>query len=177
MQTDDGTHRLDSTPNPRSLVDRIVGVGSPHGDDQVGWLLIEQLRHDPQLKAETRAVRNAVGLTDHLDGCRRLIIVDACRSGAPPGTITRFEWPDARIQLRHGTSTHGLGVADTLRLTEKLGRLPPRVVLFGIEVGECRPAADVDGELAGVLAGLARQIAAEVMHSVDSVGAGGGSFP
>ncbi len=143
-----------------SPVDRILGIGSPHGDDQVGWRCIEllQQRH-PTLGAETRAIAEVTEILNYVDGCQRMAIVDASRSGAPAGTIAQYTWPDSRIAGQHRHSTHGIGVADTLRLAEQLGRLPAQVVLFGVEIADCRPGADISSGVATGLAALVEKIA------------------
>jgi hydrogenase maturation protease len=38
-------------------------------------------------------------------------------------------------------STHDLGLADIVELGRVLGRLPPRLVILGIEVADCAPGA------------------------------------
>ena len=60
---------------------RVVGVGSPHGDDRVGWRLVEDLAESAGPGVEAVAVAQPLGLLDHLDGCSALIVVDACRAG------------------------------------------------------------------------------------------------
>ena len=64
---------------PRGI--RVVGVGSPHGDDRVGWRLVEDLAESAGAGVEAVAVTQPLGLLDHLDGCSVLIVVDACRAG------------------------------------------------------------------------------------------------
>ena len=63
-----------------------------------------------------------------------MILIDAMRSGVPAGSIRSIN----RDQLeRYGErlSSHALGVAEMLALGEKLGDLPDRLWLIGIEVG------------------------------------------
>lgn len=78
-------------------------------------------------------------LLEHLADCRRMLILDACRSGAPPGSIVRLQWPDPRIPRTPFASSHALGLADALRLAECLGRLPPRVVILAVELHDVGP--------------------------------------
>lgn len=78
-------------------------------------------------------------LLDQLAGCERMLVLDACRTGAPPGTVVRLEWPDSRIASAGFASSHQLGLADVLRLAETLRRLPRRVILFGVELQRAEP--------------------------------------
>jgi hydrogenase maturation protease len=76
-------------------------------------------------------------LLDDWDGDDLAIVVDAVRSGAPPGTVT-LTWLDrlGDVVLPAGcgrASTHGLGVADVFRLACEIGLGPRRVALVGVE--------------------------------------------
>ena len=68
------------------------------------------------------------------DGLQTLVVVDAMRSGAPPGTLRRFEADDAPLprELRLA-STHAMGIAEALELGRALGRAPRRVAVLGLE--------------------------------------------
>jgi hydrogenase maturation protease len=121
----------------------VAGFGSPHGDDQAGWRLAGMLKRRTGLPARVIAVHEATQLLEALEDCRRLIIVDACQSGGPVGSITQLRWPDARIAERHHHSTHGVGICGSLQLACRLGRMPPQVDVFGIEVEDCSPGRDI----------------------------------
>jgi hydrogenase maturation protease len=108
------------------------------------------------------AVSEAVRLLDHLEGCETLLVVDACRSGAPAGTIHRVAWPDPRLQELDNVSSHGLGVRRALELAAALGRLPPQVVLIGVEAQACSPTAQMSLPVRRALPELYRWVFAEV---------------
>jgi hydrogenase maturation protease len=137
-------------------------MGSPFGDDQAGWRVVDMLQQRPHVPARLKKVHEATQLLDALPGCRRLIIIDGCRSGAPRGAVTRLRWPDARIAARHNQSTHGVGVDDVLRLAERIGRLPDEVEIFGIEVTECEPGHEICLEVLRAASELEAVIAAEL---------------
>ncbi len=143
----------------------VVGVGSPFGDDRVGWRLVEMLQRRARVPARLKLVSEATQLIDELDGCRRLIVVDACRSGGSLGTVTRLHWPDSRIAECHSESTHGIGVYDALGLSERLGWLPPAVDIFGIEVGGCEPGSEIGLEVLRGVAELETLILAELCEA------------
>ena len=141
---------------------RIIAIGSPHGDDQVAWRLIERLRIPPASHAETVALSDPLHLYDYLENCDRLIVVDACAGGGSSGWITRMEWPDARVERRHAHSTHGISVVDALRLAETLGRFPPQVVLFGVELRQCQPLHPLSDDVEYALNELEKRILLEI---------------
>ena len=139
----------------------IVGLGSPHGDDQAGWQFVELLRHRPTLPARVVAISDVTQIVDHLEDCRRLLIIDACHSGVPVGTITWLKWPDPRIQQRHSHSTHGLGIWEALHLAARLGRLPSMVDVFGVEIGQWKPGELPSREVLQALAEMESLIVSE----------------
>jgi hydrogenase maturation protease len=79
---------------------------------------------------------------DDLAEAEVAFVVDACRSGAPPGTVRRVEIGDDPL-VRGPTrySSHGLGVAEAIELARALGRLPRRLVVFSIEGQDFRLGA------------------------------------
>ena len=156
-----------------SSTNRVIGIGSPHGDDQAGWRLVETLRRQVELKVAVLAVGDPTDLLDCLDGCRSLVIVDACRTGAPAGTITRLQWPDPRIRHQHGHSTHRFGVPAVLDLAQQLHRLPERVVVLGVEVAACHALSEMSQVVVAALEELQRRVLTEIGRRHDRVCEGG----
>ncbi|MFN8544659.1 MAG: hydrogenase maturation protease [Candidatus Binatia bacterium] len=137
---------------------RVVGCGSLHGDDAVGWVVVEAL--GPRAGVSVHRVEGGAQLLDLLDGRGSVLLVDAVRSGAAPGTVHRLAWPSsALVALRPG-STHDLGVAAALELAATLGTLPERVIAFGIEAERLDPGT-----------GLSAAVAASVPRVVAALGA------
>jgi hydrogenase maturation protease len=136
----------------------VVGVGSPHGDDQVGWRLVEGLAGSAGPGVEAVAVAEPLGLLDHLDDCSALIVVDACRAGRAPGSVAVLTWPEDRPEFEVSASTHGLGLAMALELGAVLGCLPPSVLLFAVEAGSCGPVTGLSLELESSLPELDRRL-------------------
>lgn len=120
-------------------ITRIFALGSPHGDDRAGWQCAERLRARLEDRVLVVPLAAPLELLDQMAGCERMVVLDACRTGAPPGTLVRLEWPDPRIASAGFASTHQLGLADVLRLAETLQRLPRRVILFGVELRRAEP--------------------------------------
>jgi hydrogenase maturation protease len=143
------------------IADRVLGVGSPHGDDAAGWHVVEMLRRRPGLSVQLATVEPSQVL-DHLSDCRRLILVDACRSNQPPGTVVRLQWPDSMLRSQRRRSSHALGLGDALALAETLGWLPPHVVVWGVEVCRCEPGEDLTPEVRQALPELERHVLDEL---------------
>lgn len=150
---------------------RILGIGSPSGDDQAGWLTVDALfaaglRSEDGLVIE-KLDRPGTSLIPLLDNAAWVILVDAMQGSGPAGRIRHFDladWP----QHTKGLSTHGIGVLDALSLASALGSLPPRLDLYGIEIGSANPGAPAADEIASAARQLAGCIAAAVSPSLRS---------
>jgi len=141
---------------------RILGIGSPLGDDQAGWLTVDALLDKGLDENKTLKLdRPGASLIPLLEGAPWVILVDAMQSGGQPGWVQRFDredWP----RYRSGLSSHGFGVLDALMLAQSLGSLPPRLDLYGIEIGSANPGDEVAAAVAVAARQLARRIAREI---------------
>ena len=115
----------------------VVGIGSPHGNDSAGWRVAESL--EGLLPESVRVVASVepTRVLSLLSEYDRVWIVDACRSEQQAGEITRFAWPDERIDRKWSLSGHGVGLAEALDLAETLGSLPSKTVLYTINIDKC----------------------------------------
>jgi hydrogenase maturation protease len=148
----------------------IVGVGSPHGDDQAGWRVAEaaagRLRDGASSgRVALRLIRSPSELLDLVDGLQWLIICDACRAaGAAPGTIHRWQWPEPQLRAATWSGTHDWGLCPALELCQQLGRLPPQVTIWGVAADTARPGAAMSPPVAAAVTAAAQQLAGEVAH-------------
>jgi len=144
---------------------RILGIGSPSGDDQAGWLTVDALRAGGVQACDEMVIekldRPGANLIPLLENAFWVILVDAMQSGGQPGRIQRFDqkdWPG----YCHGLSSHGFGVLDALSLAQALGSLPPRLDLYGIEIGAVLPGTQATAAIQSATRRLASLIAVEV---------------
>lgn len=142
--------------------DLVIGIGSPHGDDQVGWSVVAYLKQQGQEIAVLQTLVDPIDLIEQLDGVSRLLIVDGCRSGQEVGTLTRFDADDPRFLEATGHSTHRISLSETLDLARALRRLPGWVKVFGVEVDQCRPQAAMDPRLEKAVPRIAQEICDEL---------------
>ncbi len=77
-------------------------------------------------------------LLNSLEGAEKVLIVDAVRSGAAPGSLHWLGENDLAGFGQGGDSAHGWGVAETLALGRRLQpeKMPARVEILGIEIRE-----------------------------------------
>jgi hydrogenase maturation protease len=114
----------------------VIGVGNAlRGDDAAGLAVAEEIRASaPEGVAVRVCEEEPSRLIDAFGDAEVAFLVDAVSAGAPPGTVHRFDASDAPVpSLELRSSTHALGIGETLELARALGRLPRRTVVFGIE--------------------------------------------
>lgn len=115
----------------------VIGIGNrDRADDALGLVAIDRLRADPLPSVELATAQGDVlKVLDLFDRADTVIMIDAMRSGAAPGQVQRFDVSDAAVtaQLENFASTHAVNLAETVELARTLGRLPPRVIVYGVE--------------------------------------------
>ncbi len=114
----------------------VIGVGNEYrSDDAVGLVVARRLRQLPLGNVTViEASGEGTDLMESWKAADTVIIVDAASSGAKPGTIHRIDARAQRIPtglLRY--STHAFSVGEAVELARAMNRLPPRMVVFGVE--------------------------------------------
>lgn len=147
----------------------LAGLGSPYGDDQFGWRLVDALRQRRLSGVGLVRLRSADELLDWLPGVVRLVVCDACQGAGAVGTWHRWRWPAAELSHVRSTGTHDLGLAAVLHLAERLGELPPEVAVWAVEGAPaepgCLPGGDLSPDVQRSLPQLAALISAELTHA------------
>lgn len=140
----------------------VVGIGSAHGDDQVGRRVIARLQTEQPNNLQAHATSDPLFLAEIPAECDLLIVVDACRGAGLPGSIYRFKWPDSRLTKFAGVSSHGIGLVAALQLAESLGGLPPRVVIFSVEAEAGEPVETLSPRAEAAIPEVVSLVLAEV---------------
>lgn len=114
----------------------VLGIGNPgRGDDAAGPLTAERLKAQNQPGVEVRIhAGEAAGLIDFWAGRRAVIVVDAVVTGAAAGTLHRWDAAAGSIAVDFRTaSSHAFGLGPAIELARALGRLPQKLIVYGIE--------------------------------------------
>jgi hydrogenase maturation protease len=152
-----------SEAEDRAMLIRVIGIGSPFGDDAIGLEIAQILAQSPPANCEVIvADRPGAGLIEWLDGVDGAILIDAVRSGARPGTLHELSFEELEHSQAAVTSSNEMGGAAAVRLARKLGRVPLRGGLIGVEIGADSPL--VPGPLSGSVRKSVRLILLKV-HS------------
>ena len=166
----DGTLRpTAATSQPRGQVRggpvRIVGLGSPHGDDRAGWAALALLAERPLPAAiELRQCATpATELWPALAGARRVVLVDAVADGTP-GRILRGGREELAAS-RAGWSSHGVALDTMLDLAQTFGTLPPELAWVGVTIDPARTAGEaLSATVAAALPALAEAAIEEALR-------------
>lgn len=151
---------------PRTL---LVGIGSPHGDDQIGWCVADAMRSVVSPAVEIREASTPSQLLDWLDRVDRLIVCDACQSrrralansrNDTPG-FHRWQWPTLQVSMLRSAGSHSFGLPQVLQLAERLGSLPQDVIVFGVEGRQFDAFASLSPEVEHLIGQVADEIADE----------------
>ncbi len=143
---------------------RIIGIGSPSGDDQAGWLVVDTMKS--RLPPEVELIqldRPGSALIPLLENTSHVILIDAMQGGGQPGDIHHFindEWEN----YGQGLSSHGLGVFDALMLAKELDCLPETLDLYGIEIGSALPGDPASEAIISAAEQLAERITQTWQH-------------
>ncbi|MCA8921952.1 MAG: hydrogenase maturation protease [Planctomycetes bacterium] len=116
----------------------IAAGNADRGDDGAGPAVAELLR-SPEVAAELLVPRVLPpDLHASWTSASRVVIVDAVRSGARPGTVHRLDARAAPLPAAlQSLSTHGVGLARAVELARVLDALPAELTVFGIEAEAC----------------------------------------
>lgn len=114
---------------------RVVGLGSPFGDDRVGWHLVEllQRRATPNLEA-VALDRPGAGLLNWFIPEDHVVIVDALLSDGRVGQICAID-PAQLESANSALSSHQLDLGAIVRLAGALDCRPAGLDVYAISVG------------------------------------------
>ena len=127
----------------------VIGLGSPDGgDDAVGLWVARRVAELAPPDVVVVEHEDPTGLLDLWRGSALAVVVDAVRSGAPPGTLLVLDagtdagplTADAWASTGRG-GTHDFGLAAAVELGRALHSLPRRLVLVGVEVASMEHGA------------------------------------
>ena len=138
----------------------VIGIGNAlRGDDGAGGAVAERLRGVACDEEPSR-------LIEVWEGADAAILIDTVVSGASPGTLHRFDASAEPIPARAlRSSTHAIGLAETIELARALGRLPARIVVYGIEGASFGAGAPLTPEVEAAVDRLVTTIEEELCTS------------
>ena len=140
----------------------VIGVGNAMRRDDAAGLAAARCVRAAGIDA-LEACGDLSSLPDCWEDRTQVIIVDAVRTGAAPGTLHRFDAAAGPLPALFARgSTHAFGVAEAVELARVLGRLPQALVVYGIEGGDFSPGEGLSPAVQRAVEQAAARIQAEV---------------
>jgi hydrogenase maturation protease len=125
----------------------VIGLGNPlMGDEGIGWHVAERLSGDPRLPAGAEVIWGGTDLLRHADRMeqsRRVIVVDALRDDAEPGSVRSLEAP-AGLDNRQDNA-HCLSAVQAIQLLRMTVAVP--ITLLGISIPRANVQTGLSPEL------------------------------
>jgi hydrogenase maturation protease len=148
----------------------VLGVGNPdRGDDGAGRAAARALR--PLLPEDVEVTEADGEMTDllgRLEQADAAFVIDACLSGAPAGTLHRFDVSEAPLpEGVFSVSSHGLGLHQAVELARAFGQLPGRCVVYAVEGASFETGAPLSPPVAAAAAEAAERVRAEIAAVTD----------
>ncbi|MER7468618.1 hydrogenase maturation protease [Streptomyces sp. NPDC097981] len=167
----------------------VIGIGNEfRRDDGVGWVVVSHLRdraarrQPPPGTVLAQCDGDPGRLIGLWENTGLVIVVDACfLPSARPGRTRRWDVAagvclSAAAPGRH--STHGLGLAEALRLGDALGRGPGRLIVYAVEGADRSVGVGITPAVARVVPRLVQRIEADIeQHERSSGHARAGTDP
>ena len=153
---------MTAAADPRVLV---IGIGNTYrGDDAAGLAVAEWLRPSaPPGVGVLRHEGEPISLLEEWDQAAMVYLVDAMACDGEPGSVYRFDAADGPLTQRfRPRGSHALGVADAIELGRALGRLPGRLVGYGIEGGCFDTGASLSPQVREAVALVAERLLEEL---------------
>lgn len=152
---------------------RVIGVGNPwRGDDGAGLHAARRVRElAPDAVEVVELEGEPVSILDSFANAEAVIVIDALVAGYAPGTVHRIDATAAALPPRLARpSTHLLGLAEAIELGRALGRLPARLVVYGIEGERFETGGRPSPAIAAAVEEAASAIVAELAPAHDPSG-------
>ncbi len=120
---------------------KILGIGSPYGDDKVGWMVIDNILKEqekfknniPNRLVIEKHDRPGMHLLELMRGAYMVYLVDAVISSKPIGTIHKLYKNEIK-ELKSVLTTHDVGIAQALEIGEAISSLPKEIIFYGVEI-------------------------------------------
>jgi len=145
----------------------LIGVGNPfRSDDAVGRAIVRRLFGRVPLGITLQEESgDGTELLEAWKGTDCAVLVDAVQSGAPPGTIHRFDAHAERLPTWFShCSTHAFGVAEAIELARTMGDLPSQLVVYGIEGLDFSAGTELSPEVAKIVPFAANLVLQEILR-------------
>lgn len=147
----------------------VICIGNRYrGDDAAGLQVARLLKERTSKNIEViEESGEGTALIEAWGDAARVIIVDAVASNREPGTLHRLDVHKQSVPkgfFRY--STHAFGLAEAIELARAIGRLPPSLIVYGIE----GKSFDAGNALSEEVERAAGEVAVRILRGVKAAG-------
>lgn len=146
----------------------VLGVGNVLlSDEGAGVRALERLQERYLLPEQVRVLDGGtmgLDLLPYIEQTSSLLLLDAVRTGRPPGSLVRLEGDEIPAVLALKLSVHQVGLQELLAASLFRQTLPSRIVLLGIEPAVINWSLALSAPVAASLDDLASAAALELEH-------------
>ena len=143
----------------------VVCVGNRYlGDDGIGIHVADELRRrDLGEDIVVDACQTAdLSLLWQYSGALKVVVVDCLKSGAPPGTVSRYAITPNREDITSVPGLHNLQLSDMFDIATQARLLTCPVTVIGVEPKNCEVGEDLSDELENAIPSVLREVAEEL---------------
>jgi hydrogenase maturation protease len=146
----------------------ILGLGNIlMADDGVGVRVVERLRKKYRFPRRVGLVDGGIrglALLPHLEGVRRLLVVDAVESSKGPGRLTRLIGEEVLPLQPRRMFQHQDGLAELLFAARSAELCPEEVVVWGVVPAVVTPGPELSIQVASRLDDLVDRVVEELQR-------------
>ena len=114
----------------------VLGIGNTMlKDEGIGVRVAEKMMEmslPPEVEVMDGGIKG-LDLLYYIEGRKKVIVVDAVKAGAPPGTLFRFTDNDIAAKKGVMRSAHGIDFSDVIAVARFTGTKPDEVIFLGVE--------------------------------------------
>ena len=144
----------------------VLGVGNILlADEGVGVRVVEAFQKRYGTPEEVDVLDGGTAgmdLLDALSGRSHIVIVDAVRTRAEPGTVVRLTGKEVPALFNNRISPHQLGISDVLAILRLIDQEPGHIALIGIVPAGLDPGLELSSVIADKIEEMVELVADEL---------------
>ncbi len=158
---------------PRPPGALVIGIGNAYrSDDAAGLIAARRIKE--RVSGHCSVIENAgegTSLMELWKNAGRVVVIDAARSGAAPGTVRRF---DAALHPLPASvfrgSTHAFSLPEAIELSRALQQLPRQLIVYGVEAHNFEAGSNLSPALESAMPQLVECVLQELLDTNASRG-------
>jgi hydrogenase maturation protease len=165
----DSQSALTRNAAPRKTDILVIGMGNAYrSDDAAGLIAARRIKEQAtEFCAVIEHTGEGAALMELWKGADRVIVIDAMRSGAAPGNVSRFDATRRPLPATmHRDSTHAFSLPEAVELSRTLQQLPRQLIVYGVEAQNFEPGTNLSAAIELAMQTLVERVLQEVSQKV-----------